>query len=179
MESTRETDICVLDMCGRSDEISEPMVDEGWDIEWENEVYGCMIGVVDGRRVGDGGERVVERYDIRKRWEGGGRRMRAGAAYRGSGLGKGRLGVAGCWREAVEGDEYRRRCVLVVVNSEDVGVGSIAHEASHCADLICDMCGVRYGMFELGEAHAYLVGWCAKRIAYAVRRFMSERGGEE
>ncbi len=38
----------------------------------------------------------------------------------------------------------------------------IAHEASHVADWICDCCRVRYGTFEEGEAHAYLVGMIAR-----------------
>lgn len=38
----------------------------------------------------------------------------------------------------------------------------IAHEACHAADWICNRCGVKYGLHDEGEAHAYLVGMVAR-----------------
>ena len=38
----------------------------------------------------------------------------------------------------------------------------IAHESCHIADWICDCCKVRYGTYEEGEAHAYIVGMVAR-----------------
>lgn len=176
MANERKTDVSVFDVCVHAEDIREPDDDVRWCLEWRNDNYGVTLAVVDGSEAYGGGVWVLDRFDIRKGgWRGGGVRMRTAAAY-GKYIGNTRACTLGCWRERTAVDSCRRRCVLVVVNDLEMGVGSVAHEAGHCADLICDMHGVRYGMFELGEAHAYLAGWCAKYIAVALRRFARGKG---
>lgn len=42
-----------------------------------------------------------------------------------------------------------------------VTANTLAHEASHAADWMCDHCGITYGTFETGESHAYIAGMVA------------------
>lgn len=46
----------------------------------------------------------------------------------------------------------------------------IAHESCHAADWICNCCGVRYGLHDEGEAHAYLVGMVARFMEQVITR---------
>lgn len=46
----------------------------------------------------------------------------------------------------------------------------IAHESCHAADWICNCCGVKYGLHEEGEAHAYLVGMVARFMEHVITR---------
>lgn len=174
MVKKSNSDICVCDVSEHGEDISRCFADGGWYREWWNDTYGVLLAVVDGGMVDEGGSMVWGRYDIRSGGKkGNGRRMSSSRAY--GVVRETRACTVACWRDATEEEpEVRRRCVLVVVNNRDIGVGSIAHEANHAADLICDTHGVRYGLFEIGEAHAYLTGWVASRIAYALRRFIDQ-----
>lgn len=51
-----------------------------------------------------------------------------------------------------------------------IDVEMIAHESCHVADWICDCCKVRYGVYEDGEAHAYLVGMVARFMEQVISR---------
>ena len=52
--------------------------------------------------------------------------------------------------------------VCIIMDVIDIPVW--AHESDHAADFICDFCGVRYGSFQTGEAHAYLVELVMRKI---------------
>ena len=77
------------------------------------------------------------------------------------------------WENSLRGVGAGCQVVRLVVSSQiayfininpnvNVNAELIAHEACHAADWICNRCGVKYGLHDNGEAHAYLVGMVAR-----------------
>ena len=64
-------------------------------------------------------------------------------------------------------ETFERGCLVSLWRPKDVGVGAIAHEATHVVDWVCDEVGLRGFTFEGGEARAYLVQWVANCIEEA------------
>jgi hypothetical protein len=54
--------------------------------------------------------------------------------------------------------------LIGIYKEKQCNVGTIAHEAAHSSDWICEQFGITTGSFENGEAYAYLVGWIAECI---------------
>lgn len=60
--------------------------------------------------------------------------------------------------------------VCVAINRKKAMTAkTIAHEACHCADFICENFGIVSRKFDDGEAYAYLVGWIADCIEKVVK----------
>ncbi|MBQ8703807.1 MAG: hypothetical protein IJ524_05485 [Bacteroidales bacterium] len=77
------------------------------------------------------------------------------------------------WENSLRGVGAGCQVVRLVVSSQiayfininpnvNANAELIAHEACHAADWICNRCGVKYGLHDEGEAHAYLVGMVAR-----------------
>lgn len=69
----------------------------------------------------------------------------------------------------VSDKERHARGVLVLINAKKLPIGVIAHEASHCADWLCEYLGIESNTFVTGEARAYYVGWVAGKIAEVLK----------
>lgn len=54
--------------------------------------------------------------------------------------------------------------IIAINRPKMLDVKTIAHEASHVADFICEQFGISMDSFDTGEAKAYLVGWAADCI---------------
>ena len=59
--------------------------------------------------------------------------------------------------------EYKG-CLVAILRPKEVTPGIAAHEASHCADYLCDSFGIKSDTFETGESRAYYVQWVADTI---------------
>lgn len=59
--------------------------------------------------------------------------------------------------------ESKIKGCLVVINRE-VTVGSLAHEASHCADWLFEDIGEATRSYEHGEPQAYYIEWVTDRL---------------
>lgn len=55
--------------------------------------------------------------------------------------------------------------LLVIFNMDLFDTKTIAHEAVHVADYICDEMGITTGRLSENEHYAYLVGWVAGKIS--------------
>ena len=63
-----------------------------------------------------------------------------------------------------------------ILQPEDVGVRTMAHEATHITDLMCEELGIdgcNYSYFG-GEARAYFAGWVAECIDKALTAFNNQ-----
>ncbi len=79
------------------------------------------------------------------------------------------LGGVGALCQSVRLDINGQAGMLININPNfHIDVELIAHESCHVADWICDCCRVRYGVYEEGEAHAYLVGMVARFMELVV-----------
>lgn len=57
------------------------------------------------------------------------------------------------------------RGCLVILHRKEATMGTVAHEASHCADWLLEALGVESGTtFNNGEARAYYTEWVFNRI---------------
>ena len=57
--------------------------------------------------------------------------------------------------------------VVAIHKPSAMDIKTIAHEASHVADFVCEYFGISMDSFDGGEAKAYLVGWVADCINQA------------
>ena len=62
-------------------------------------------------------------------------------------------------------------CLVTIHRADEVTSGIMAHEASHCADWLCDQFGIYSCTFQTGETRSYYVQWVTECIEKVINKF--------